>query len=129
MKKLTFVALALAVSISGACAAENELRLRFTDAVFAGPAKNYLGRQVGEKCVLPSGVLSILGKHRTQGLLGKVVAVDYQPRMEGVLCPAGGLVFVEPDIKEGSRQYGTFEASRDATEISDAALGVLLSTK
>lgn len=129
MKKLIFATLAFATSINGAVAAENELHLRFTDAVFAGPAKNYLGRQVGEKCVLPSGVLSILGKHPTQGLLGKVVAVDYHPRMEGVLCPAGGLVFVEPDIKEGSRQYGTFEASRDSTQISDAALAVMLSTK
>jgi hypothetical protein len=129
MKKLTLAILALATSITGASAADDEMRLRFTDAVFAGPAKNYLGRKVGDKCVLPSGVLSILGEHPTQGLLGKVVAVDYQPRMEGVLCPAGGLVFVERDVKAGSRQYGTFEASRDATQISDAALAVLLSTK
>lgn len=131
MKLLLGILLApvFTASIAAESHIESELRVRFTDAVFAGPAKNYLNRKIGDKCILPSGVVSILGEHPIQGLLGKVVAVDYQPRMEGLLCPAGGLVFVEPDVKAGSRQYGTFEASRDGALISDAALAVLMSRK
>lgn len=130
MKFLKFVViLGLFMSIAHAADLPHQpdamRRVRLADGVFVGPGNNYLNRQIGERCILPGATVKLLGNSEEQGTLVKVVAVEYEKRMEGATCPAGSLVFVEKYQLDDANHGSVLESRRSSDKVVNAALEVL----